>query len=140
MKITPDKLRVAWYEDADGQYVGVPDFSTDDAPTAPERAAYMVYRNPLELVVQRYAVAQDGQPELIGIGNATFSEDLALALSYASNGLSLGTAILVAASACERCTNALAYSHNLAWGYPECGEEWNAADTQCTFCEDVSCE
>lgn len=140
MNITPDKLRVIWYENADGEYVGDPDFSGEGPPTAPEGADYMVYRHPLELITQRYAVAQDGQAELISVETDTFSEDLALALAYASNGLSLGTAIIVAATACSRCANALAYAHNLAWGYPECGEEWKAAGTECTFCEDVVCD
>jgi hypothetical protein len=46
----------------------------------------------------------------------------------------LADAILIAARACERCTNALAYAYGLQWGYHEGSDHWNNCKARCGFC------
>lgn len=67
-------------------------------------------------------------------GSSGWSDDLALAIAN-SAGVPLHKAIVIAASACERCMNALAHEHGLDWGYPEMSEDWKKSGTVCEFCE-----
>jgi len=66
-------------------------------------------------------------------GSSGWSEDLALAL--VKEGFTLQNAIIVAASACERCMNVLAHECGLDWGYPEGSEDYNKCGTSCALCE-----
>ena len=65
--------------------------------------------------------------------NSGWQEDLAQAM--ANSGIRLHKAILIAANACERCMNALAYEHGLDWGYEEMSEDWKKCGTECDFCK-----
>lgn len=49
-------------------------------------------------------------------------------------------AIIIAATACERCMNALGWTYGVKFtendeGYPELSDKWKAAGTSCHFCE-----
>lgn len=69
----------------------------------------------------------------IGRGN----EDVILAMAN-SGDYTLSEAIIVWASACERCMNVLTYKYlNGADGYEEFSEEWKKANTVCDFCKDI---
>lgn len=63
----------------------------------------------------------------------TWSEDLVMAM-VKSGDYGLKQAILIAATACERCMNVLLYQYGLGDGYPEGSEEWQKARTTCQFC------
>lgn len=65
--------------------------------------------------------------------NMSWSEDLVKAM--ADSGISLRKAIILAATACERCMNALAHEFGLDWGYPEFSDEWHKCNTSCEYCE-----
>lgn len=67
--------------------------------------------------------------------NMGWSEDLVKAMS--DSGISLRKAILLAATACERCMNALAHEFGLNWGYPEFSDEWHKCNTSCEYCEGI---
>jgi hypothetical protein len=70
-------------------------------------------------------------------GNSSWPEDLVLAMAtYETGRFRLSDAILIAANACERCMNALAYNYGLSWGYPEGSDEWKRCNTTCKFCKD----
>ncbi len=81
-----------------------------------------------------------GSQEIMS-GNSGWSEDLVLAIVTAQARppghphMSLGEAILVAASACERCMNTLANQYGLDWGYEYMSDDWKKCGTECTFCE-----
>lgn len=66
--------------------------------------------------------------------DSSWSEDLVLAIVN-SGDYTLKEAIIIAATACERCMNALAHKYGLKWGYPEYGEEWKETGTVCQFCK-----
>lgn len=66
--------------------------------------------------------------------NQGWQQDLALAIANTKE-YTLNEAIIIAATSCERCTNALAHKYGLDWGYPEYGEEWQKCGTQCHFCK-----
>ncbi len=75
-----------------------------------------------------------------------WSEELALALCTAKTTpsawdfpaqMTLSQAILISASACERCINAMAHGVGLSWGYPEFSEDWQKTKTYCDLCHGV---
>jgi len=83
-------------------------------------------------------------------GNSGYSADLVLALSRPSPAellkafergyvgspvvFELADAVILAASGCERCMNALAYRYGLDWGYARGSKDWDAAGTTCFIC------
>jgi hypothetical protein len=74
--------------------------------------------------------------------NEEWCDKLAVALHTSSlpstwgvSDLSLSEAILIAATACERCSNAMAHHLELGFGYPEGGKEWSKCGTSCELCE-----
>ena len=68
----------------------------------------------------------------IGGGN----QDVIMAMVN-SGDYTLPEALVVFASACERCMNVLAYKYlNGADGYAEHSEEWEKCNTKCDFCVD----
>ncbi|MCX8132107.1 MAG: hypothetical protein N3I35_18660 [Clostridia bacterium] len=67
--------------------------------------------------------------------NQGWNEELALALVN-SKEYTLSEAIIIAATSCERCMNALAHKYGLNWGYEEYSEEWQKCGTSCIFCID----
>ena len=60
-----------------------------------------------------------------------------------SGDYTLQEALVVYSTACERCTNVLAYKYlNGADGYEEYSDEWKKCNTECDFCknkEDTKC-
>jgi hypothetical protein len=68
------------------------------------------------------------------VGHMGWPEDLALAIAN-SGDFSLGESIIISATACERCTNAMAHDYGLEWGYKEFSEEWEKSGTICEFCD-----
>jgi hypothetical protein len=64
-----------------------------------------------------------------------WQEDLALAIAN-SGDYTLSEAIIIAATSCERCMNALAYKYGLEWGYAEGSDEWQRCGTSCQFCRE----
>jgi len=64
---------------------------------------------------------------------SSWQEDLVLAIANSGN-FTLGEAILITSSACERCMNALANYYGLSWGYAEGSKEWGKSNTKCDFC------
>jgi len=75
----------------------------------------------------------NGSREIL-VTNASWGEDLVLAII--GSFYSLRDAILIVANACERCSNVLAYTHRVGWGYAEGSDDWKAAGTSCIFCEE----
>lgn len=72
----------------------------------------------------------------IGGGN----EDVILAMAN-SGDYTLSEALVIYASACERCANALAYKYlNGKDGYEEMSDEWKKCGTVCDFCRDMGYE
>ena len=68
-------------------------------------------------------------------GTSSWPEDLALAIANSDDYFSLSEAIIIAATSCERCMNALASEYGLDWGYEEGSEEWEKTNTSCQFCK-----
>ena len=62
-----------------------------------------------------------------------YPEDVVIHLL--GKGYSLSHAILIAATACERCINVLTNEINPENGYLEYSNEWKKAKTTCQFCE-----
>lgn len=53
-----------------------------------------------------------------------------------SGDYELDEALIVMATACERCMNVLTFKYlNGEDGYPEYSEEWQKCNTECTFCK-----
>lgn len=92
-----------------------------------------------------------GSRELVR-GNSGWPGDLVLAMSRPSlweraksffrtgrfpRTYSLDKAIIIAASNCERCMNALAYAYGLNWGYKEGSDDWVKCNTCCEFCKET---
>jgi len=77
----------------------------------------------------------DGGSEEIAEGHSTWPEDLALAMAN-SGDYKLSEAIIILASSCERCMNALGHKYGVDWGYPEESEEWQKAKTVCDYCSE----
>ena len=70
--------------------------------------------------------------------NSGWSDDLVLEMG--KSGIPLHKAIMIAANACERCMNSLAYEFGLDWGYEEGSKEWRECGTSCDFCEGMGYE
>lgn len=130
-----EQLHWFYWADEAGNVIGPVEFANEGMAPPPPGAATMTAREPLTLRETLYAVdPETGGLRELGVGSSTYSADLALALAYSSNGLSLADAIIVAATACERCGNALAHQGGLEWGYPEFGPEWQDSPTECAMC------
>jgi len=70
--------------------------------------------------------------------SSTYDDTIILKMAN-SGDYTLGEAILLYTSACERCMNVLAHKYtNGEEGYLEYSDEWKLANTNCKFCEDVS--
>lgn len=73
-----------------------------------------------------------GAREMI-CGSQGWQESLALKLAN-SGEYTLSESIIVTATCCERCMNALAHRYGLEWGYPEYSKDWYKTNTECDFC------
>jgi hypothetical protein len=54
---------------------------------------------------------------------------------YSPKVLSFDQAVLMAATACERCLNALLWMYGCNDGYPEKSQKWKNSNTKCKLCE-----
>lgn len=66
------------------------------------------------------------------------AEELALAAQRVGSEprlLDMNDAILMAATSCERCLNALCWRYGLGDGYPPFSPEWDEASTECAICK-----
>jgi hypothetical protein len=83
-------------------------------------------------------------------GESTWPDDLVLAMVRPSPAemflalerhgeeprlLGMNDAIILAATSCERCLNALLWRYGLDDGYPPYSTQWNEASTKCHLCE-----
>ena len=66
--------------------------------------------------------------------NMSWSEDLVLAMAN-SGKYTLSQSILIAANACSRCMNVLAFNFGLKYGFAENSEEYQNHGTECKFCK-----
>lgn len=70
---------------------------------------------------------------LIFAGNSSANDELVTRLVRAQ-GMNASQAILMAAVACERCLNVMAYEAGLQWGYSADSEEAKESRTKCELC------
>jgi hypothetical protein len=76
-----------------------------------------------------------GSREILS-GHSTWNQETVLAMAN-SGDYSLKEAIIIYATACERCMNVLIHKYtNRTDGYEEYSEEWKKCGTSCKFCED----
>lgn len=147
MDITKDKLRILWYEDENGEFLGEPDYHSNRGPEIPEGSRYQVSQFPLQLITTYLRMNDDGTGAEMGHATASFPENLPVAIVNAGHW-GLGDAILMSALSCERCLNVLLWEYQYYYplsrggvehdrGYAEYTEEWLRCPTECLFCEDM---
>lgn len=120
-----------WYEDQDGNKLLVDMKGCYDPP---QGSRYQVSRFPCTLHTDYLGLKEDGSSYQVMRGSHGWCDDLVLAL-VVKGGYRLRNAIIIAASACERCINSLAYACGLPWGYAEGSDEWRESNTSCELCE-----
>lgn len=137
MKIEVPKT--LWYEDEHGNFLGE---AAQPYSQPPEGVRYQVAQFPCDLTTRWVELKEDGSSETVAGCTTGWSEDLVLAMATKprdiwriSEPYRLSEAILIAASACERCMNALAHRYGLPWGYHEESEEYLQSRTRCGFCD-----
>ena len=136
MNIDKTRLRCGiWYTDEDGNRI------EHDGRLKPDHAVFAHVSFPLEIREEIYRIRDDG-----GYGEkdkvVTFCTNLSrgtgrLAVAMVNSGdYDLYEALAVLAHCCERCCNVL-WDKYLPGedGYPEHSEEWEKANTICSFCE-----
>ena len=141
MLINKDKLKLGiWVEDHDQNRIDYDETTVD----FPREAETVHVQWPLEIREEIYRLKDhDGRWTYHGDDKmVTFTTHIGggnekAILAMANSGdFTLGEAIIVWATACERCANALAYKYtNGEDGYPEYGEEWKKCPTECEFCK-----
>lgn len=126
-----------WYENKDGhRHIPHPD---DFSVNPPDGFDYQRSNFPctLEDSVLRLIRDETGRvtrSEAVMTGHCGWSEHLVLAMAN-SGKYRLSEAILVVATSCERCMNALAHAYGLDWGYPPDSEDYETCGTRCRICE-----
>lgn len=135
MIINKEKLRKHfWYENCNGQEVDKND---------PCACSY-VNMHPLTLIKTkyRYSIDDNGKEQYSELfrTNITYNSGEECIVAMVNSGdYTLSEAIILYATACERCANVLQHKYlNGAEGYPEFSEEWKKANTECEYCEDLS--
>ena len=139
-----------WYEDEEGNFLGKPDYEKD--PSDPfvgmgdrKKARYQVSRFPTSLRTSYVVIRDDGSSGTVAAGESGWWEELVLAMATAKPPLQkfrLSEAILIAATSCERCMNALAWRYGVTddegrpHGYPEDSDDYRDTNTQCHFCNE----
>jgi hypothetical protein len=127
-----------WYEDALGTFLEVSDTS-GGAYDPPAGAHYQVAQFPT--ILRTSFVGPDGSE--VFAGESSWWPALVLAMAtvpwwkrvFGLKRYSIHEAILIVATSCERCMNALAHQYGLKDGYPEGGPAWRASNTRCHFCD-----
>lgn len=146
MRITKDTLRTLWYEDANGNFVGEPDWKGDVGDSYREivkTAKYQVSRFPFDLATRYLSLETDEEGNPIsreaGVGTSTWSQHLVLAMAN-SGDYNLYESIIISAESCERCLNVLLFKYTSRGsrgdhGYPELSPNWKKCGTECNFCK-----
>jgi hypothetical protein len=140
------RFEFIWYEDEQGNHVP----HDPNKFEHPEGAAYHISRFPTQLTTTYRRLNEDGSSSKVCEMTAGYQPDLVLAFCRPSlrnrfNQLrwygslaqvyEFDMAVFLAAETCERCMNALAHRHGLAWGYREFSDEWHACGTTCQRCQ-----
>jgi hypothetical protein len=143
------KLKIFWYEDADGNYLG--EVTSENCNKPPENAKYRRSRNPNELREQIFIIETG---KLLIESTCTYSTDLVLAMirpsivertralsrGFTKSLLDFEQAVLTIVDSCEACMNAEAYERGLTWGYPRYGLRYKETNSSCIFCKGDSNE
>lgn len=138
-------LPVMWWENEDGD-VWEPDL-TKDTPDFPPPGTfpYAHSRFPLEVIHNIYKVRDDGgygtDDKIAGMSTSlpNSAGDLAIAIRHVE-GISLGDALGIVATACERCHNILADHYGFDDGYTKDSPEAQRVGTHCKLCRQVDPE
>lgn len=127
-------------------------------PLVPEKRYYVHNQSPCELHEDVYVLRKDGgygENERLFSGSRSWDSELVLAMTRPTrterwrafwrghssrklynNPHGVEQAVLIAATACERCYNTLCWTYGLCSGYAEFSEEWQQSKTSCQFCDD----
>lgn len=138
MKIDKRELnRWFWFEDENGKIIEEEDIRDD--------AQYVTYHslNPLRLSEEISTFNYDKEKGCRGFEhlvnfNTGFAAMQDVIIAMVNKGdYTLGEAIVLCATCCERCMNVLAYKYlDGKDGYEEYSEEWYKANTVCKFCKE----
>lgn len=132
MKIFKEDLhKYSWYENELGEEVD------EDDPSA----KYYRSRFPLTFTTHTYRYNNDEKEgrsfHEIEQTNVTYPAGEECIVAMVNSGdYTLREAILLYATACERCVNVLKHKYlNGKEGYPEFSEKWKEANTECEYCK-----
>jgi len=151
MDISKVNFRRLWVETEKGE-IGEVDLINGEMPPV-EQYPYAVSRFPQEVRTVYYRRRESdglyGGKDQMFEGTSTFNGD-ALIIALVRGGgtwwtrlfgrlrkFSLGDAIILYTTACERCLNALYHQYGVSGGYPEFSEEWCRCNTTCVMCGDL---
>lgn len=133
-------LDTLWFESKRGKRrVLTPKELKEGRLPSAKKYPYAFSRFPLSIETKIYRRREKdggyGSRDLLAITSATAPGDLAQALAWIyENQISLGQALIIASSACERCKNILAWQCGLKWGYRPDSREARACNTSCRLC------
>ena len=140
-------LPTLWYENEAGERWLMPVDNLDARP--PEGFIYQWSRFP-SVLRETCLRVEDGQSREIATGESSWPTDLVLAMVRPSpeemhvaierHGeeprlLGMDDAIILSATSCGRCLNALSWRYGLDDGYSPFGPEWAESNTRCAICE-----
>lgn len=127
-----------WYEDRDGNRHVPTHLEMSNGINAPEGYDYMRSQFPCTLEDSTLLLVRENgtvcRSEKLMTGHTGWSEDLVLAMTV-SGKYKLSEAILVVATSCSRCMNALAYVFQVGWGMSSDSEEYANHNTRCGYCD-----
>lgn len=90
-----------------------------------------------KLMLKKYSNNKTFKPLLKSNTTYYAMQDVIIAMVN-SGDYALDEAIYICATACERCSNVLAYKYlNGADGYPEFSGQWYRCNTVCDFCQNL---
>lgn len=138
MKIDKKELnRWFWFEDENGEVIEGEDITDNEQ--------YATYHslNPLRLSEEISTFNYDKEKgcrryKYLGTFNTSFATMQDVIIAMVNKGdYTLGEAIMLCATCCERCMNVLAYKYlDGKDGYAEYSEEWYKVNTVCKFCKE----
>lgn len=136
MKIDITKMRITWWEDAEGNVL---ELEGRRAPTNEEKKKYCYYHSEFPCQIAHNTSYYDSQSRTFkdcGTFYTTFKSGSDCIVAMVNSGdYTLEEAIWVYAHACERCMNALCYKYlNGKDGYAEYSDMWQRCGTECDFC------
>lgn len=143
MKWQHATVPILWYENAAGERWNPPDRYAGDPPP-PDGFEYQHFRNPCEL--HDSICTSEGR---LATGCQTWSPNLVvnmvrprlwtrlrqlLRCAWLPPLHTLGDAIIITATSCERCINVLHYRYVTGDGYAYGSPEWLRCPTECDYC------